>query len=151
MKDNKLQESQKWLEDHSKGVIGSELVTSTLEGLQVVASHEGFFRCHFLVPSSLLDQRGNWHIGAIATLIDSVGAATAHSLFGPIRASVDFIISYFSTAKFQEEIEIEAKAVRGQGKLVGFMVEVKRKGSGELIAIGKQWMASKGQEKSSRL
>ncbi|GMN37191.1 hypothetical protein TIFTF001_006627 [Ficus carica] len=98
---NNLQESQKWLQHLSKGNQGSELVTSTLQGLKVVASHEGYFRCHFLVPSSLLDQHGNWHVGAIATLIDSVGNATAYSMSGPLKGSVDFTVSYFSTAKFQ--------------------------------------------------
>lgn len=52
---------------------------------------------------------------------------------------------------WQEEIEIEAKVVGGQGKLVAFVVEIMRKSSGELIAIGKQWTTTKPQARSSRL
>lgn len=57
------------------------------------------------------------------------------------------IINYY----LQEEIEIEAKVVKERGRLILHVVEVRRKNSGELIAIGKQWMASKGQVSTSRL
>lgn len=55
------------------------------------------------------------------------------------------VILLNSTSCWQEEIEIEAKVVGEQAKLIAFMVEVRRKSNGELIAIGKQWMASRGQ------
>ena len=47
------------------------------------------------------DKDGNWHVGAITTLIDIVGAAAIFSSTGQLKASVDFNISYYSTAKIQ--------------------------------------------------
>ncbi|EXB74528.1 hypothetical protein L484_026225 [Morus notabilis] len=151
MDDSKIQESRRSLEGKSKGTMGTAVETSSSEGLQILQAHQGFFRCHFVVPDHLLDQHGNWHAGAIATLIDIVGAAAVYSIAGHAQASVDFTVSFFSTAKFQEEIEIEAKVVGGQGNLIAFVVEIIRKSSGELIAIGKQWTTTKPQARSSRL
>ena len=45
------------------------------------------------------DKDGNWRAGAIATLIDNVGSVAIASTTGWIKISVDFDISYFSTAK----------------------------------------------------
>lgn len=89
------------------------------------------------------DQDGNWQVGAIATLIDGLGALTVHSFTGNSKASVDLTISFYSSAKIQEEAEIEAKVVGGMGKLTSLLVEVKRKSNRELIALGKNWMTSK--------
>nr|POF06368.1 hypothetical protein CFP56_59431 [Quercus suber] len=72
-----------------------------MEGLKVVHAQKGFIRCHFLVPSRLADKDGNWHVGAMATLIDNVGAATIFSSIGLVKASVELNISYYSTAKIQ--------------------------------------------------
>ncbi|KAL6144675.1 hypothetical protein ACLB2K_055366 [Fragaria x ananassa] len=76
MEDEKLQESKKWLHYLSTGAKGiNELEALTLIGLQVLNAHKGFFHCNFIVPDHLSDQDGNWHVGAIATMIDDVGAA----------------------------------------------------------------------------
>ncbi|KAL6996456.1 hypothetical protein U1Q18_006589 [Sarracenia purpurea var. burkii] len=133
--------SRKWLEDMSKGV-GHELEALTLDGLQIVHAEEGLIRCKFVVPKHLLDRDGNWHVGAIAVLTDDVGAAAIFSSVGHIRASVDFSISYYSTAKIQEEIEIEAKVIGHKDRLSSVQVSIKSKDSGEMIAFGTQWMAS---------
>lgn len=39
-------------------------------------------------------------------------------------------------------MEVDAKVMANKGRLTQVMVEVRRKGNGELIASGKQWMAS---------
>ncbi|XP_048233463.1 uncharacterized protein LOC8273831 isoform X2 [Ricinus communis] len=88
------------------------------------------------------DGDGNWKVGAMATLIDDVGAAAIYSLIGHIKVSLDFNISYYSTAKTQEEVEIEAKVVGEKGKLMSVVTEVRKKDNGQLIALGRQWMAS---------
>ncbi|GMN37192.1 hypothetical protein TIFTF001_006624 [Ficus carica] len=149
MEDSNLQKARKLLEDLTKGVAGSEFEILTSKGLKVITARKGFFLCHFVVPDGLLDQNGNWQAGAIATMIDNLGAVAVYSLGGPPKVSVDFSVSYFSTAKFQEEVEIEAKAVKEDGKLMAHVVEIRRKSGGELIAIGRQWMASPGQSESS--
>ncbi|XWS16319.1 hypothetical protein CRYUN_Cryun34aG0075000 [Craigia yunnanensis] len=142
MGDGALEKSLKWLEDLSKGIISHELEELTLEGLQILQGQKGFIRCNFVVPSRASDADGNWHVGAMATLIDDVGAAAIYSVTDHIKASLDFNISFYSTAKIQEEVEIEAKVIGEKGKLSQVVVEVRRKGNGELIALGKQWMAT---------
>ncbi|KAL9435819.1 hypothetical protein AB3S75_021978 [Citrus x aurantiifolia] len=141
--DDALQASIKMLERASKGVECSELEAITFQGIQAVELRTGFLRCYFVIPIHAADQDGNWHAGAIATLIDGLGALTVNSFTGKSKASVDVTISLYSSAKIQEEVEIEAKVVGSRGKLTSVLVEVKRKGNGELIALGKNWMTSK--------
>jgi len=45
---------------------------------------------------------------------------------------------------WQEEVEIESKVVGAgsKGKLAMVVMEVRRKDSGKLIALAKQWLAS---------
>ncbi|XVF86647.1 hypothetical protein PTKIN_Ptkin18bG0059200 [Pterospermum kingtungense] len=117
----KVQRALKWLQDITKGAIGYEIETRTLQGLE--------------------DVNGNWHVGAMATIIDNVGAAAIYSAGDSVKLTVNFNISYYSTAKIQEEVEIEAKVIGNKGKLTSVVVEVRKK-DGELIAIGKQWTAS---------
>ncbi|XP_041020204.1 uncharacterized protein LOC121261863 [Juglans microcarpa x Juglans regia] len=72
--------ARKWLGALSKGMICHEVEAIAMEGLQVVQARKGFILCHFLVPSRLSDRDGNWHVGAMATLIDNVGPPP----FGPL-------------------------------------------------------------------
>nr|POF17225.1 hypothetical protein CFP56_18341 [Quercus suber] len=51
-----VETSLKWLEGLSKGMIGEELETITMEGLKVVQAQKGFIRCHFLVPNSVAEE-----------------------------------------------------------------------------------------------
>ncbi|XP_017985348.1 PREDICTED: uncharacterized protein LOC18595963 [Theobroma cacao] len=142
IEDGSRQKSLKWLVDLSKGTISHELEALTLEGLQILQGQKGFIRCNFVVPSRASDADGNWRVGAMATLIDDVGAAAIYSIADHVKASLDFNISFYSTAKIQEEVEIEAKVTGDKEKLAHVVVEVRRKENRELIALGKQWMAS---------
>ncbi|MFQ6666284.1 hypothetical protein Gotur_032696 [Gossypium turneri] len=147
-----LQKSLKWLRDLSKGNISHELEALTLEGLQIVHAKKGSIHCNFVVPTRASDPDGNWHVGAMATLIDDVAATAIYSVVDHVKLSLDFSISFYSTAKIQkirfngammqEEVEIEAKVIGEKGRLTQVVVEVTRKGNRELIALGKQWMAS---------
>ncbi|KAK2664602.1 hypothetical protein Ddye_003176 [Dipteronia dyeriana] len=67
----------------------------------------------------------------MATLIDvTMGGATICSLDDHIPVTVDLSISFYTTAKIQEDVEIEARFdICGGGT-----VEVRRKENGELIA-----------------
>ncbi|XVF26781.1 hypothetical protein REPUB_Repub14bG0048100 [Reevesia pubescens] len=142
MEDNHLQKSLTWLQDLVQGAIGQELEIRALEGLRITHAHKGFIRFNFIVPSPASDVDGNWHVGAIATLMDVVGAVAIYSVAHRVITSVDFSISYYATAKIQEHVEIDAKVIANKGRLTQVMVELRRKGNGELIALGKQWMAS---------
>ncbi|KAJ6932606.1 hypothetical protein NC651_008134 [Populus alba x Populus x berolinensis] len=151
MEDNPVQSSNRWLEDLSNG-LGHQLEAITLESLKIVKAHKGFVLCDFVVSNRISDADGNWHVGSMATLIDDVGAAAIYSYGGHIKASVDLNISFLSTAKIQEEVEVEAKVVGDKGRITSVLVEVRRKSNGELIALGKQWMAShNNSNKASKL
>ncbi|KAK8274438.1 hypothetical protein V6Z11_D10G073700 [Gossypium hirsutum] len=126
-----LQRSLKWLDDVTHGIIGYELESRSLAGLQVIEARTGFLRCNFIVPLLASDINGNWHVGAIATIIDNVGV------------TVNFNITYYSTAKIQDEVEIEAKVKGNKGKLTSMAVEVRNKSNGgQLIASATQWTAA---------
>ncbi|KAK4842420.1 hypothetical protein QYF36_021291 [Acer negundo] len=142
MEESSVQKSVKGLEDLSKGVLVPELEALTFAGLQIVEARKGFLRCSFIVPNLVADKIGNWQVGAMATLIDVIGGATICSIDDHIPVTVDLSISFYSTAKIQEEVEIEARFVRSRGKLTSVVVEVRRKENGELIAVGKQWSTS---------
>ncbi|KAM7255693.1 hypothetical protein ACFE04_008591 [Oxalis oulophora] len=131
-----------------EGSIGQLTLSS---GLKFLKATNTSISCKLIVPNFLSDDNGNWHVGAIATLIDNIGA-TAVFVFtaGHIKASLDFTISYFSTASIHEEVEIEAKIIgEYRGSLTYVLVEVKRASNGELIALGKQWMATGAKDEES--
>ncbi|CAN1168430.1 hypothetical protein LINPERPRIM_LOCUS19208 [Linum perenne] len=100
---------------------------------------------------AITDEDGNWHVGAMATLVDVVGLFAVYSLVGHFKATVDFSFSLFSTAKALEEVELEGKVVGEKERLAS--VEVRKTSNRELIALGKQWMSahSKSLHSSSKL
>ncbi|XP_012447581.1 uncharacterized protein LOC105770789 [Gossypium raimondii] len=121
-----------------------ELQNITAKGLIIDHARKGFVRCTFIIPPSASDAHGNWQVGAIATIVDIVASMAICTETAIIRGNVtmDYNISYYSSAKIQEEVEIVAKVVGNKGKLSSTRVEVKKKDDGELIAIAKQWTAS---------
>ncbi|KAH0449743.1 hypothetical protein IEQ34_020435 [Dendrobium chrysotoxum] len=137
-----------------------------LTSLRLTFTGSGRALCSYRVHASVADGEGNWHLGAIATVIDDIGAAAIMSAVGEIKISVDFSISFFSRAKIgvrffyflssvslvwlfnlgvsileQDEVEIEAKIVEDMGKLTAVLIEVRHKKTGQLVAIGRQWMS----------
>ncbi|XP_052875653.1 uncharacterized protein LOC108482219 isoform X1 [Gossypium arboreum] len=117
-----------WFEALIEGTIGQELETRALQGLIITKAEKGFIRTEFTIPSLAADVDGNWHGGAIATLMDIVGAIAIYSVLDHPAKSVDFSISYYSTAKIEKEVEINAKVLGNKGKLIQVMIEVRRKG-----------------------
>ncbi|MCL7026849.1 hypothetical protein MKW94_004744 [Papaver nudicaule] len=134
--------AKNWLESAAKGQKGSEFDGQALQNLYSIHVQKGFIQCNFIVPKSLSDRDGNWHVGAIASLIDLVGASAVYTANGSINVSVDFNISYFSTVKVQDEVEIEARVLGQKGNLSSSTVVIKNKGNGDLVAVGKQWMSA---------
>ncbi|CAI0423194.1 unnamed protein product [Linum tenue] len=140
--DGGVAESNQLLEDRANSY--QTLEGLTMKGIRIAESRKGFLRCHFVVSNLITvssDPDGNWEIGAMATLIDAVGVTAVYSLIRHLKGSVELSISVLSTAKAQEEMEIEAKIVGGRGRLVSVVIEVRRRSNGELIALGKQWVA----------
>ncbi|WCJ40806.1 Thioesterase superfamily protein [Euphorbia peplus] len=141
MEDERLKISTKWLQNLSTK--GHELETLSLHGLKILEARQGYILCSFVISNRISDENGNWEAGALATLIDNVGASAICSLVGKIKVSLDFSISYYSSAKIHEEVEIEAKVIGEKGKLMSVLIEVrKKKKTRQLIALGKQWMSS---------
>ncbi|CAL0308755.1 unnamed protein product [Lupinus luteus] len=128
--------------DIEDGNAGYEFAASSLKGIRVLKAHKGFMLCHFLVHNQLSDENGNWHVGAIATLVDIIGSSVSYTFTSYHQVTVDFSISYYSTAKVQEEVEVEAKVIGKKDKLSAAIVQVRKKENRELVAIGKLWFSS---------
>ncbi|KAI4329234.1 hypothetical protein L6164_021521 [Bauhinia variegata] len=144
MKDSSksLQKSIEWLRGLSDGVAGNQIEIIPVKGIRQVKAHTGYLLCDFIIPDSLADEIGNWHAGAIAALIDTVGSMPVHSFTSRDSVSIDFSISYYSTVKVQEEVEVEAKVVGDKENLTSVIVEIRKKKNIELIALVKQWMST---------
>ncbi|KAI3921235.1 hypothetical protein MKW98_029977 [Papaver atlanticum] len=151
----RIQSAKNWLESLAKGQESSEIETKPLQNLYSIRVRRNLIHCNFIVPQSLSDGDGRWHVGAISTLIDVIGATVAYTSFGKHYVSVDFNISYFSTASFKyvrEETEVEDKVLGHKGNLSSVMVVIKKKDNGDLVAsLGKQWMAEFSNHPKSKI
>ncbi|MBA0739813.1 hypothetical protein Gogos_013047, partial [Gossypium gossypioides] len=83
------------------GKIGHGLEAIVLQGLRVIHAEKGFMRFDFVVPNIVSDVDGNWHVGALATMLDLIGPVTTFSFANRVISTVDFNVSYYSTAKIQ--------------------------------------------------
>ncbi|KAK9940715.1 hypothetical protein M0R45_017358 [Rubus argutus] len=87
-----------------------------LRGIRVDRVEPGLVVCTFKVPPRLTDRAGNLANGAIANLVDVVGNSTIYYLGLPLNVSVDMSISYMSTAKIDDELEITSKKLGQRGR-----------------------------------
>ncbi|KAG5008721.1 hypothetical protein JHK87_017236 [Glycine soja] len=126
MEDPSLEVIRKWIKGLSDGTYGQEF-TSTTRVIRLVKAHKGFILCDLIIHSGLLDENGNWHVSAIATLVDIIASFTSYSV----------------TSCLQEEVEVEAKVIRKKDELISVIVEVRKKHNGELVALGKLWMVAR--------
>ncbi|KAM7255532.1 hypothetical protein ACFE04_008430 [Oxalis oulophora] len=124
----------------SKGAISYEVEFICVETLKVLEIKKGFLRCSFIVTNRSSDPDGNWHPGAITTLVDIIGAAAKLSATGLTNVTVDLNLSFYSPAKIQEEVIVEAKVMGVTGKLSSVIIEIRRKIDGELLVLAKQWL-----------
>ncbi|KAK6912046.1 Thioesterase domain [Dillenia turbinata] len=143
-RDSREEKAMRYLQDLCEGKVGgAEFEFLCLRGIQdILFPQEGLIRCNYTVPDHASDENGNWHVGAMATLMDVVGGTAIRSITGNRAVSVDFAVSYLSTAKIHDEVEIEAKVVGHKGKLPLVEVEVRRKSNRDLIATSRQWASS---------
>lgn len=108
-----------------------------LRGIRVDRVDPGFIACTFRVPPRLIDRNGDLARGAIANLIDIVGNAQVYRVDSPMNVSVDMSISYLSTAKVNDELEVTSRLLGKQGALSGTSVVIRHKASGEIVAEGR--------------
>ncbi|XP_021802796.1 acyl-coenzyme A thioesterase 13-like, partial [Prunus avium] len=93
--------------------------------------------CSFKVTPRLLNGGNFMHGGATTTLVDLIGSATILTVGTPsYEVSVEINISFLDSAYPDEEVKVEAKALR-VGKVVGVAsVELSKKKTGKIIAQG---------------
>nr|GMD61272.1 acyl-coenzyme A thioesterase 13-like [Ipomoea batatas] len=109
----------------------------SLRGIRVDRYRPGFISCTFKVPPRLTDKNGNLGSGAIATLVDEVGCAMRYVEGLPFNVTVAISITYLSTAKLHDELEITRRVLGNMGSYFGTSIVVKNKASGEIIADGR--------------
>ncbi|XP_039808281.1 acyl-coenzyme A thioesterase 13-like isoform X2 [Panicum virgatum] len=140
--------ARKWLEDPASGTpaisaapaASEELSSLVMAGARVSLAERGRVVCSLRVRAALTDAQGRWHAGAIAAAVDNMCSAVAFTVEGAPTATVLYSLSHFSPAHPDEEVEMEGRVVNRKGKLTSAAVEVRKKESGELIAIGRQWI-----------
>ncbi|XP_010542240.1 PREDICTED: acyl-coenzyme A thioesterase 13-like isoform X1 [Tarenaya hassleriana] len=140
--DKAIRTARKYLRDAAQGRGASHVESIFLHGLELVHVGRGIVLCHLRITDRVLDGEGNWSVGAIAAMIDTIGPVTTFTYDdGRPHATVDCNSSFLSTAKIHEEVEIEGKVVGRNGELKSAKVEIRRRGNGDLMATGRLWMA----------
>ncbi|XP_049410049.1 uncharacterized protein LOC125873197 isoform X2 [Solanum stenotomum] len=114
-----------------------------LRGIRVDRLESDRVFCTFKVPPRLTDREGKLAAGAIANLIDAVGAGCVNVGGHPVNVSVDMSISFHSSAKIDDELEIIGQVLGKKGGYSGTSVLVKNKATGELIAEGRHSLFGK--------
>nr|XP_004294275.2 PREDICTED: acyl-coenzyme A thioesterase 13-like [Fragaria vesca subsp. vesca]XP_011460919.1 PREDICTED: acyl-coenzyme A thioesterase 13-like [Fragaria vesca subsp. vesca] len=112
----------------------------SLRGIRVDWAEPGLVVCTLKVPPRLTDRAGHLSQGAIANLVDVVGASVAYINGLPMNVSVDISISYMSKAKLDDELEITSKRLGQRGSYSGVVVLLRNKATGEVVAEGRHSM-----------
>ncbi|XP_019248092.1 PREDICTED: acyl-coenzyme A thioesterase 13-like isoform X2 [Nicotiana attenuata] len=120
------------------GVKGNDLTKQEIESVLVKKFGETLTK-----RSSNMDREGKLASGAIANLVDEVGGAVVFVEGLPMNVSVDMSISFLSSAKADDELEIVGRVLGQKGGYSGTNVLVKNKATGELIAEGRHSLFGK--------
>ncbi|XP_015896888.3 uncharacterized protein LOC107430557 [Ziziphus jujuba] len=108
-----------------------------LRGIRVDRVEPGLVACTLKVLPRFIDREGNLANGEIANLVDEVGGAVVHVEGLPMNVSVDMSISFLTTAKLNDELEITARVLGQRGRYSATVVLVRNKATGEIIAEGR--------------
>ncbi|KAK9940716.1 hypothetical protein M0R45_017359 [Rubus argutus] len=108
-----------------------------LRGIRVDRVGPGLVACTFKVPLRLLNRDGNLANGAIANLVDIVGSSVVYVNGLSMNVSVEMSISYLSTAKLNDELEITSRLLGQKGGYSGTIVLMRNKATGEIISEGR--------------
>lgn len=124
--------------DHSN--ITNFFESFCLKGIQIKQITHGRLLCTFTVPPRLVEESGHWRAPALMTLVDNLCGGAIVSCGLPMKVSVDYNVSYISPVKVHDEIEIDARVMGHKGGLSTVVVELRNKGTGELVAYARQTM-----------
>ncbi|XP_020212965.1 acyl-coenzyme A thioesterase 13 [Cajanus cajan] len=111
-----------------------------MNSLQVDLIEPGRIVCSMKIPQRLLNAGNSLHGGATAALVDVVGSAAIPTVgySAPnTGVSVEINVSYLDAAYADEEIEIEARALRVEKSIAVISVEFRKKKSGKVFALGR--------------
>ncbi|XP_022893216.1 acyl-coenzyme A thioesterase 13 [Olea europaea var. sylvestris] len=114
-----------------------------LRGIRVDRVQPGSITCSFKVPHRLTNKDGNFVPGAIATMVDELGAAVIHVEGQPMDVSIDMSINCLATAKMGDELEITSRVLGRKGNYSGTIVLIRNKATGEVVAEGRHSLFSK--------
>ncbi|KAL1545041.1 acyl-coenzyme A thioesterase 13-like [Salvia divinorum] len=116
---------------------------SVLRGVRVESVRCGStLYCSFTVPARLIDRNGKLSAGAIASLVDEIGAAAIHKCGKPMDVSVDMSIAYISDAKMNDELEITSRCLGQRGSYHSTGVLIRNRTTGEIVAQGRHSLFS---------
>ncbi|CAH2036469.1 unnamed protein product [Thlaspi arvense] len=141
MVDSSISSITKYIQDVAKGRGRSSLEALMLEGLKIIHIGKGILRCKLRITDRVSGEDGVWQAGAITSVMDMIGAAVVFTAGDGLHVSLDLNTSFYSTAKIQEEVEVEGRVVATKASLKGAVVEIRREGNGEVIATGRIWMS----------
>merc|ERR1711915_502688 len=122
--------------DHS--TITNFFESFALRGIYIQQITHGRLLCTFTVPPRLVEENGHWRASALMTLVDDVCGAVIMTCGLPLKVSIDYNVSYISAVKVQDEIEIDARVVGHKGGLSTVVVELRKKGTAEIVALARQ-------------
>eukprot|EP00252_Welwitschia_mirabilis_P016077 TRINITY_DN35564_c0_g1_i1.p1 TRINITY_DN35564_c0_g1~~TRINITY_DN35564_c0_g1_i1.p1 ORF type:complete len:165 (+),score=33.27 TRINITY_DN35564_c0_g1_i1:70-564(+) len=110
-----------------------------LHDIRVELLEPGRIICSLIVPRSLTNSANFLHGGAIAGYVDFVGSAAICTVTGSLATgvSIEMNVSYLDAAVAEEEIEIEAKALRVGRVLAYVTVDLRKKKTGKVVAQGR--------------
>ncbi|CAH2038956.1 unnamed protein product [Thlaspi arvense] len=108
------------------------------KGIKVDLIEPARIVCSMKVPPHLLNAGNFLHGGATATLVDLIGSAVIYTTgISHTGVSVEINVSYLDAAFLDEEIEIEAKALRVGKAVAVASIELRKKTNGKIIAQGR--------------
>ncbi|KAF5751759.1 acyl-coenzyme A thioesterase 13-like [Tripterygium wilfordii] len=110
-----------------------------MDGLKIDLIEPGRVVYSFKVPQRLLNAGNSLHGGATATLVDLLGSAVVFTVGGAptTGVSVEINVSYLDAAYADDELEIEAKALRIGKAIAVVSVEFRNKTTKKIIAQGR--------------
>ncbi|GLJ41995.1 hypothetical protein SUGI_0869380 [Cryptomeria japonica] len=115
-------------------------LTSQFEDKKLLRGH---VVCTWTVPARLTDASGALYAGVIATIVDDIGCVASLSDSQPQKVSVDMNISYISTAKVNDEIEVDARVLGHKGGFSMTYVNLKNKATDKQTLIKKGFIFEK--------
>ncbi|XP_075633682.1 uncharacterized protein LOC142606178 [Castanea sativa] len=96
----------------------------------------GFVSSTFSVPPRLTDRTRKLASGAIANIVDIAGGCVVQVEGLPFNVSVHISISFLSTARPDDELEITSRALGQRGGYFGTVVVIRNETTKEIIAEG---------------